>query len=696
MNNSEHYYVLNINYIDLVNKVIDLNDLTQTVSFNLYDKVILQDNNRSYNSGYYNPNFYKYRQVIEVDNISSKKIRFSIFFQPVIPLNIKNGLNDYFERQLIDEFKSFRLPIRKISKSEYDRIISYLKCLNQDFPISEFLEMELGPRLTNTINRICLEKNIDTVNELTANFAIIQRSYGLGIEGHKLLCRKLTTFFQIKLEGIKSEHILMQTRHVDTPIENDFDVENFRSFLLLNGSTRIINRVDEILNSAVDVGLSRIFGVGIIRGLGEKSLRQLKELVKQFDPDQEYNHQSEKFPLEIEGVLFESKPSVNYLFNLLAYDYKHLTYRACRMIIPKVVDLDGIKPLGKTVDISITTIECRLYYGFIRKGPISFFLLNKYFPDQLDLSKERLRQLFFNDNKNRPLLIKFELDDRKRKFNFDLFGYKFMADNLLVDSLNIEDLSTLKDNDFITNRQFEITFNKKQHIIIFNDTGFERIEEKISQSVSLTKQVVSIMESFVSIHESSGVTTTMIVEDLLEYNLKYTTSQVNDIGRLKSSTLKRRLDKTWVIKDGLFDIDPDFKSFSEWFVFLIKNGKNPIEGIKIVREIYPNYKLRNFVALVQRKLGKEYNFVMLNSELFDRVYLNKLRKVLNSPGLLQYESISWPSFWFEYIERVAVTVISGQHQLVFQCKDFKSCEDFKAIIESFSWKASVVYNYDEE
>lgn len=694
----QRYFVVNKNFTDVSNGLINLNDFTKKIDFKVGDKIILQDNNRSYNPNYFNATYFKYVEIVEVDQIVSKKIRLLSIFKPNVSLNIKNGYKGYFEDSINEDFQNFRTVIRSLSSGEFDTIVRHMKYLNIKIDITELLNRDLGPRLSNTIRRICAEKNLQSVGELVENFGLIRKYYGLGVEGHKLLTRKISSLYQLRLENAVQTELNIESVGLDSKVDVEVSLDNLKIYLISNGSARLINRVDEIILTVDKVGLDRVFGVGKIRGLGSKSLRELKKLIEEYNPNVTYANNDIRFPLEIEGYIFEQKPSVSAVIGFFLNN-PGLSFYSCRKIAKKLVDLPDLHEVPGIVDLSSCKNEFILYHGFIQLSPISFFIINKFFPRLLDLSKERIRQLFLASNLKRPVLVKYVSDDYSRFFDFDLFGYSKLDDDIVIDTRNIFGLIDYQGIPFVTNKSYEIKHKGTNQRIVFDSEGFRYIEEVFSESVSLNYQVIGIIEGFVGIHQASDVTTTMIAEDLLEYNLVYSPSQINDMCRLKSANLKRRLDKSWVIKNGPYDIDPDFKTYSDWFVSLTEGGKSPIEAIKIVREVYPEYKLRNFVGLIQRKLGKNWkshNFVMLNSEPFEKDYLNKLRKILNGPDLLQSESVSWPLFWFHYIEKVAVSVVDSKHHLVFKCKDYKSFEDFKTIIESFSWKAKVVYNYDEE
>ena len=115
--------------------IIDLNDFTMKVEFKIGDKIILQDNNRSYNSSYFNTNYYKYAKVVEVDFVKSKsdlKVSMSRY-----RVKYKNGEQGYFEQLLNDEFQAFRSVVRELTTEEFNWIVSYMKYLNHNVHISE-------------------------------------------------------------------------------------------------------------------------------------------------------------------------------------------------------------------------------------------------------------------------------------------------------------------------------------------------------------------------------------------------------------------------------------------------------------------------------------------------------------------------------------------------------------------------------
>lgn len=696
--NMERYYVINKDYTDLSNGLIDLNDFDQKVHFNIGDKIVLQDNNRSYNSSYFNANYYKYIKIVEVDYVSSKRIRFIKVYEPIIALNIKNGYHGYFEQSIDKDFKSFRTVIRTLSTGEFNSILLHMKYLNHNIGISELLDQELGPRLFNTVKRFSEEKNIQYVKELVLNFGSIRQYSGLGIEGHKLLSRKISALYQSRLNNAVPSEINKNSLQLNHKKHTQVNLDNLRNFMIERGSARIANRIEEIISAVKEVGLDRVFGLGKVRGLGKKSLRELVQLVKEYDPEINYINGSDEFPLTIEGVIFEEKPSIDSLRDFFNEDMSK-SYNSCCKIARKIFGEFPSQHSPDVVDLTTSNTDFIMFHGFIEISPISFFIINRFFPWMLNLSKERIRQVFFTESLKRPILVKHGFDRKSRRYDFDQFGYQSIDDDFVIDMRNVAKLSSLKGNTLVTDKIFDFKYQGKRQRLIFDSEGFNRIEEVLSESVLLSNQVISIIEGFVELHESTGVTTSMIIEDLEDYNLIYSSSQINDMCRLKSTKLTRRLNKSWVIKDGPCDIDPDFNSYSDWFKFLIEDGKSPIEAIGVVRRFYPDYKLRNFVSLIQNKLGKDfksYDFIMLSSEPFGKEYLKKLRKVLLSPGLLQSESISWPYFWFHYIEKISVSIENEQHHLVFKCKDFKSFEDFKTIIESFAWRAKVKYKYDEE
>ena len=69
----QRYFVVNKNFTDVSNGLINLNDFTKKIDFKVGDKIILQDNNRSYNPNYFNATYFKYVEIVEVDQIVSKK-----------------------------------------------------------------------------------------------------------------------------------------------------------------------------------------------------------------------------------------------------------------------------------------------------------------------------------------------------------------------------------------------------------------------------------------------------------------------------------------------------------------------------------------------------------------------------------------------------------------------------------------------
>ena len=605
----------------------------------------------------------------------TEKLRYRL---PLILEHISEKGIDY------DEIKK----VRNVGKKKIEQILVCAENFSGDIIDSENLEQ---------FRLVLLEKGSNRIKN-RVNFVLNHvKKYG-GVYYEKL--------FSIENLGKKS---FKEIQYLWNNFVRGRDLERFKidhgfiSFLIAHGSVRILNRISLIEKHIHQSG--DIHGLQGIRGLGASTIEEIKTLLGEYRIDPFKLTEEELILQKCEDAIHSSSEAFINVINELDRNRNYITFRSKLALHERITII--IKQSYPSINDSAfvvgeSDIVLYTYLQFWTKlTPFHYNLYIQFFDSSLsDLSRERRRQIFKASN-NEP----YELPD--------ILGFDFVGAPNVLRNYSIQGYGSYVSDSILFLYSKKISWRGyliPEHLnpayikILISALGYAYINEGSKIKVVTKKDIErirrqKIIEKYVTFNEDEGVLTKHLCEELDRYGIKVDPTYLPGYIKRNEFDIRQRLDWTWVKKDGLLDRDPDVKSFKEFFETRISRGNSFHEALAELRKYYPDYRVRNGMALLNSVNSRHVKDIREKMFLGHWSKDNDLRKkfivLMKYPKSALNKVVHWHPLLLKYYVAPTLDSLNNNVFWIYKMSDYEKILDLRDYIRESTWNARVIFKYKD-
>ena len=210
--------------------------------------------------------------------------------------------------------------------------------------------------------------------------------------------------------------------------------------------------------------------------------------------------------------------------------------------------------------------------------------------------------------------------------------------------------------------------------------------------------ITSIIQKFVTLYENTSLTSAHIAEELEKYGYQYPSNYIPGIVKRYEINIRQRLNWTWVVRDGEFDVDPPgIRTLFEFFDNEIGSKRKSFnEALSELRVYYPDYSVRNGLALLgATKDNSIYTLIMTKMLLGNWCASEELRKMfytqIRYPYRFENKVALWPSSIKGVLSTPKLLQVENQHFWLFKLDSSSDQKDLMDHIKQISFNAKALF-----
>ncbi len=447
---------------------------------------------------------------------------------------------------------------------------------------------------------------------------------------------------------------LVQIESSDDELFLEHKIENYLAYLELNATGLLRQKLTSLFqiirkNRNLDLNSRdlKYFGVKCLNEYNKIKFRYIIDY-----PDWNYVRQSEHLNVSIKADVsdFDIKSFYDINKNLKFTELRNILVPICY----RLVSLWDIN-LDQNYFNNFDKVRMYVFLRFwLDTNYLTYFLQSIFFEYSLNhFTRERMRQLFVQKYdrylvKNDILILNIGGRESLKIEQKVIHGYRlFVVDRYLFIVSNEASLQELVFPSEL-GKEILIEFSRRCKLDLHYSESYKLVGRNDKKRSDLKR----IIEDFVRNEQAFGVNSAHISDELQRCGFNYKSNYIPSLARRLNLNIRQRLDWTWVVVGGKFDIDPkDVTTYYEFFKIRIKDaGASFNDALVELRMYYPNYRVRNALSALGGVKDKSIYTLVLNEMILGSWCRDvSLRKIFFSQLSFPKYYIERPVEWPEYL-----------------------------------------------